>query len=241
MAIINTFPVDLVINDKDAWVGSDSFSKFTKQYTAESVAEYLNIKGKISISAQMVFKYWTNNAANHPAPGSGDFSGPAEGSAMTSITTMQVSVKDISEQEVVGFMSYITGNNILISEQNNISTFGHFRVDSYTINNPNDGFYTLNLTSIGGNGNITELLYYDFAVFTLSSQGAPTFVFTQAVAATSWGDGTPPVVTHNLGKFPSITVIDTANTVVTGEYTYIDNNNVILTFSAAFAGKAYLN
>jgi hypothetical protein len=54
-------------------------------------------------------------------------------------------------------------------------------------------------------------------------------------ASTTWN------IQHNLGKFPSITVIDTANTVVTGEYTYIDNNNVTLTFSAAFAGKAYLN
>jgi hypothetical protein len=53
--------------------------------------------------------------------------------------------------------------------------------------------------------------------------------------------GTNGIVTHNLGKFPSITVIDTANTVVTGEYTYIDSNNVTLKFSAAFAGKAYLN
>ena len=241
MAIINTFPVDLTINDKDAWVGSDSFTKFTKQYTAESVAEYLNIKGKISISAQMVFKYWTNNAANYPAPGAGDFSGPAEGSAMISITTMQLSVEDISKQEVVGFMNYIVGSNILISEQNSISTFGHFKIDSYTINNPDDGFYTLNLTNIAGNGNLTELLYYDFAVFTLSSQGAPTYVFEQGAPATEWGDGSPKVVTHNLGKFPSITVIDTGGTVVNGEYTYIDNNNITLHFSAPFAGKAYLN
>ena len=62
-----------------------------------------------------------------------------------------------------------------------------------------------------------------------------TFVFTQGVAATTWN------ITHNLNKFPSITVIDTGNTVVTGEYTYIDTNNVTLTFSAGFAGKAYLN
>jgi hypothetical protein len=62
-----------------------------------------------------------------------------------------------------------------------------------------------------------------------------TFIFTQAVAATTWN------VQHNLGKFPSITVIDTGDTVVTGEYTYTDNNNVILNFSAGFAGKAYLN
>ena len=93
----------------------------------------------------------------------------------------------------------------------------------------------MNKTNIAGNGNLTDLLYYDFAVFTLSSQGTPTFIFNQGVAATTWN------VNHNLGKFPSITVIDTANTVVTGEYTYTDNNNVTLTFSAGFAGKAYLN
>ena len=227
MARISSYPYDITVQDTDAWVGSDSVNRSTKQYTAEAVAKYLNIKGKISISAQMVFKYLSAN------PGAGDFSGPADGSAMTSITTMQLSTSDVSGQDVVAFMNYLVGNNILISEQNNISTFGHFLIDSYTVSAA--GFYTLNLTSLGGNGNLTDLLYYDFAVFTLPAQGVPTFIFTQAVAATVWN------VNHNLGKFPSITVIDTANTVVTGEYTYIDNSNVTLTFSAAFAGKAYLN
>jgi hypothetical protein len=67
------------------------------------------------------------------------------------------------------------------------------------------------------------------------SPQSATFIFTQGVAATTWN------ITHNLGKFPSITVIDTGNTVVTGEYNYTSNINVILTFSAGFAGKAYLN
>ena len=231
MARISSYPYDITVQDTDAWVGSDSVNRSTKQYTAEAVAKYLNIKGKISISAQMVFKYVAVN------PGAGDFSGPADGSAMTSITTMQLSTSDVSGQDVVAFMNYLVGNNILISEQNNISTFGHFLIDSYTVSAA--GFYTLNLTSLGGNGNLTDLLYYDFAVFTLPAQGVPTFIFTQTVAAKVWG--TNGIVTHNLGKFPSITVIDTANTVVTGEYTYIDNSSVTLTFSAAFAGKAYLN
>ena len=227
MARISSYPYDVTVQDTDAWVGSDSVNRSTKQYTAEAVAKYLNIKGKISISAQMVFKYVAVN------PKAGDFSGPADGSAMTGITTMQLSTADVSGQDVIAFMTYLVGNNILISEQNNISTFGHFLIDSYTVSAA--GFYTLNLTSLGGNGNLTDLLYYDFAVFTLPAQGVPTFIFTQAVAATVWN------VNHNLGKFPSITVIDTANTVVTGEYTYIDNSSVTLTFSAAFAGKAYLN
>ena len=62
-----------------------------------------------------------------------------------------------------------------------------------------------------------------------------TFVFNQAAPSTTWA------ITHNLNKFPSITVIDSADTVVVGQYTYIDNNNVTLEFSAGFAGKAYLN
>jgi len=72
-------------------------------------------------------------------------------------------------------------------------------------------------------------------LYLLYLQGTPTFVFNQGVPASTWN------IQHNLGKFPSITVIDTAGTVVTGQYTYIDNNNVTLTFSAGFAGKAYLN
>jgi len=227
MARISSYPYDVTVQDTDAWVGSDSVNRSTKQYTAEAVAKYLNIKGKISISAQMVFKYVAAN------PGAGDFSGPADGSAMTGITTMQLSTADVSGQDVIAFMTYLVGNNILISEQNNISTFGHFLIDSYTVSTA--GFYTLNLTNIGGNGNLTDLLYYDFAVFQLSSQQAPTFVFTQGVPATVWN------ISHNLGKFPSVSVTNNNNIVTNGEITYIDNNNLTCTFSAGFAGTAYLN
>jgi len=227
MARISSYPQDITVQDTDAWIGSDSITRSTKQYTAAAVAKYLNIKGKISISAQMVFKYELNGAS------AGDFTGPADGSALTAITTMQLSTVDSSGQDVITFIEYLVGNNILISEQNDISKFGHFTINSYTVSAA--GFYTLNLTNIGGNGNLTDKLFYDFAAFTLSSQGSPTVEFNQVVPATTW------TITHNLGKFPSITVIDSGNTVVHGEYTYIDNNKIVLEFSAAFAGKAYLN
>jgi hypothetical protein len=226
MARISSYPRDLDVVDNDSWIGTESSNRQTKNYTAAAVAKYLNIKGKISISAQMVFKFEVNGATT------GDFTGPADGAALTSVATMQLSIVDASSQNVVAFMNYLVGNNILISKQNNISTFGHYTIDSYTANG---AFYTLNLTNIGGNGVLENKAVYDFAVFTLSSQHAPTFVFNQNTPATVWN------IQHNLGKFPSITVIDTGDTVVTGEYTYIDNNNVTLTFSAGFAGKAYLN
>ena len=226
MARISSYPRDLEVQDNDAWVGTESSNRLTRNFTAAAVAKYLNIKGKISISAQMVFKFDTGNTD------SGEFTGPADGSAIASLTTMQISTVDASGQNTVSFIEYLVGNNILISEQNNISEFGHFTIDSYAAG---AAVSTLNLTNLFGNGVLELNKFYDFAVFTLSSQGTPTFIFDQVAASTTWN------IQHNLGKFPSITVIDTANTVVTGEYTYIDNNNVTLTFSAAFAGKAYLN
>ena len=226
MARISSYPRDLDVVDNDSWIGTSVPGLQTRNFTAAAVAKYLNIKGKISISAQMVFKF-SAGATNN-----GEFTGPVDGSNIAAITTMQLSSVDVSGQNTVQFMEYLVGNNILISEQNAISNFGHYTIDSYTLNGT---AYTLNLTNLFGNGVLDLDKFYDFAVFTLSSQGAPTFIFNQNTVATVWN------IQHNLGKFPSITVIDTGDTVVTGEYTYIDNNNVQLNFSAGFAGKAYLN
>jgi len=228
MARISSYPRDLDVVDNDSWIGTESSNRQTKNYTAAAVAKYLNIKGKISISAQMIFKL-----EGTTTPAAGEFIGPADGSAISSVTTMDLSITDVSGANTVSFLTYLVGNNILISEQNDINNFGHFTIDSYVQKTP--GVYTLALTPIAGNGNFDTDKFYDFAVFTLSSAGAPTFIFNQGVPSTTWN------ITHNLGKFPSITVIDTGNTVVTGEYNYTSNTNVILTFSAAFAGKAYLN
>ena len=48
-------------------------------------------------------------------------------------------------------------------------------------------------------------------------------------------------INHNLGKYPSVTVIDTANSVVIGDVTYIDVNSLTLSFSAPFSFTATLN
>jgi len=230
MARISSYPRDLDVNDGDAWIGTESSNRLTRNFTAAAVAKYLNIKGKISISAQMVFKFVLT-----AIPANGEFSGPADGSNMGDITTLEVSGLDASGQNTVQFIEYLVGNNILISKQNDISVFGHFTIDSYT---SNGGVYTLALTLVGGgsNGVISENAFYDFAVFTLSSGLADkTFEFTQGVPAVTWN------IQHNLGKFPSVSVVNNNNIVINGEITYIDNNNLTCNFSAAFAGKAYLN
>ncbi|PKP26191.1 MAG: hypothetical protein CVU03_04990 [Bacteroidetes bacterium HGW-Bacteroidetes-2] len=72
--------------------------------------------------------------------------------------------------------------------------------------------------------------------FSTGAGGADkTFVFNQPTPASVWN------IAHNLGKYASVTVVDSANEEAEGLVTYTNNNNLIITFSAAFSGKAFLN
>ena len=68
--------------------------------------------------------------------------------------------------------------------------------------------------------------------------GAPSdlgYVHTQSTPASVW------TINHDLKFIPNITVVDSAGTVVEGQYEYPNSTTVILTFSGTFAGKAYLS
>lgn len=61
------------------------------------------------------------------------------------------------------------------------------------------------------------------------------YIFTQNTPVASW------TITHNLGHYPAVTVVDSAGSVVIGDIIYNSNNQVTVNFSAGFAGAAYLN
>tara|TARA_R100000742_G_C4202728_1_gene31363 strand:+ start:170 stop:508 length:339 start_codon:yes stop_codon:yes gene_type:complete len=63
------------------------------------------------------------------------------------------------------------------------------------------------------------------------------FVFTQSVPAIEW------TINHNLNKYCSVTVVDSGlpPNVVIGDVSYTNKNTVVVTFTAAFSGQAYLN
>ena len=66
-----------------------------------------------------------------------------------------------------------------------------------------------------------------------SSAATYTQCFESALA--SW------VITHNLGKFPSVTIVDTNNEIVIGDVDYTSSNIITVTFNNPFAGCAFLN
>lgn len=80
---------------------------------------------------------------------------------------------------------------------------------------------TLNLNQ--RNGNTITVSYID------------THVHTQGVPSASW------VVTHGMNKYPSVSVIDSAQNEVVGDVEYDSLNQVTITFASAFSGYAYFN
>lgn len=59
-------------------------------------------------------------------------------------------------------------------------------------------------------------------------------VHTQNAASSTWN------ISHVLGGKPSVTIVDSAETVVFGEVLYNSNTSITVFFSAPFSGYAYL-
>ena len=285
MAIIYSYPYDQIVTDTDAWVGTDSINRQTKQYTAKAVADYLNINGRIAIAGQMNYQF-----VEDPSFKAGTFAFPAgqgDNTPWSSITSVVISNMDLSGQIVSPFLEYLIDEQVMFQDVAGKGSFGHYIMRGYAQIGVTN-FYTLTLEYIGGNGSIDMDHYYTLVNFyleqggsgvnsidtsstafidmtpttptsgdveltaSLSATGTPdntnflrgdntwveadkTFVFTQAVPSLVWS------IQHNLGKFPSVSVVDTGNTTVISQIDYIDNNNLTITNSAQFAGKAYLN
>lgn len=61
------------------------------------------------------------------------------------------------------------------------------------------------------------------------------FMFIQSSPSTTW------TINHNLGKFPAIQAVNSANQIVFGDIQHLNNNNARITWSGPLSGKAYLN
>lgn len=66
-------------------------------------------------------------------------------------------------------------------------------------------------------------------------EGDKHYTHDQPTVSSVW------TITHNLGKYCSVTAVDTAGTVWIGQVDYIGLNSLTVTFNASFSGSAYCN
>lgn len=68
-----------------------------------------------------------------------------------------------------------------------------------------------------------------------TGSGGGSYIHTQSVADTIW------LISHKMGFYPNVTVIDSSQRKVLTDIEYIDANNLKVLVTAAFAGVAYLS
>ena len=69
----------------------------------------------------------------------------------------------------------------------------------------------------------------------LSATYRSGYIHSQGLPSDTW------IITHNLNKNPSITIVDSGGSEVEGEVTINSLNQITITFCGAFSGNAYLN
>lgn len=245
MARISTYPLDTKVVGGDKWIGSDSQNNFqTKNFTAEAVAEFIFGAG----SQGQLFKYKYSMEA--VAQGElGDLLFPAGGAAsvpLNTINTFTLSDNALNQGGVLinvstWYTSPLIGSEILFTQVDNITQWAIFSWNSAQVNATNTKFSDIGLTYRGGNGSLTEGKEYFISLLTYgaSSGGDKNFVSAQLNGNNVY------TVTHNLDKFPAVSVSlgTQANPTeeVECEVTYLNKDQVSLEFTNNFTGVAIFN
>lgn len=76
---------------------------------------------------------------------------------------------------------------------------------------------------------------YGFSEFRDTSSGDKFYEHLQGTAASTWN------ITHNLGKYPSVKVVDSGYNEFEGEVHHVNDNQLQVIFNAPFGGRAFLN
>lgn len=83
--------------------------------------------------------------------------------------------------------------------------------------------------------NLLERIQNEFATKEELHEATDTYVFEQTVPSNEW------VIEHNLGKRPTVDIVDVFGNVITGFIHYDNDNKITITFENEWQGVAYLN
>lgn len=231
MARISTYISDTDINPDDKWIGSDANNGFqTKNFTAKGIAYYLNRFSEVGSDINYRFIIDLTNGVLNGTMAVGD--GWVNNIPISTLTQIKLSKNTAAGRTVLDYLQYIVGQEIIIFNTADKNSFGHFRFLSLQESTPD--VYIATVEHISSNGVLIENEVYAISIFTKDAKDK-NYRHVQGVSSATWN------IAHNLDKFPSVTIKDSAGSIVIGEIQYNDTNNITLTFSGAFSGEAYLN
>ena len=236
MARISTYANDTNVVGADKWIGSDSQNNMeTKNFTAQAVADFINKTGG---QAQNL-RYTYNDTTGYETGTLSFVNGGAANVLLNSITTIEAGIYD-QRSETLDISEFITGaldqSEILLTDCIDVSNWAIYAVTS-AVKGANFRV-ALDLTFKAGGGSLIANKDYFISLLKYDNIGGGDLNFTVGIP----GNSLTYLITHNLNKFPAVSVFeDGTQKEIFGEVTYNNLNQCTLTFTSLVTGTATFN
>ena len=245
MARISTYINQEVVKADDKWIGTDaSFLNATKNFTAQSVADFLNLDARVELDVpRFYYQIIDANIPGQTVRNSGSITfDPQQGSlvAFNTLAAFRLSKAQIGHPNVnisSWYSSPLVGSSVIISKCSDISQWGIFSWVSSTQNGSEPNFYDIVVTHTASNGGFehNEDYFISLLDYGTNVPGDKNEVVTLTPANAVF------VVNHNLNKYPAVSTIDTGDIAVECNVEYNSLNQCTLTFNEQFTGQAIFN
>jgi len=232
MARISSYNNDADLTSSDRVLGTNEGGQNTTNFRISDIGRFFSKSGDVAVSRQIPFVFhavWQDERPHGSITYENQGIFPLEATS-----TLIVSKQTAGNKLISNFMTYAVNSVVYIFMAEDPNVFAEYKVTSITTYDSDTNFYKVRLQYIAGQGELEHKAVVGFAVESKAS-GDKNYMHQQLEASEVWE------ISHGLGKQPSITIQDSAGTQVQGEIHYIDTNNLRITFSSAFKGKAYLN
>ena len=238
MASISTYAIDQILSIRDKVIGTDVAGTITKNYELGDIISFFNKKGLIESGASSFEYDGVPESSSSRVDGTISFDPPTSSVVnFSSINSLLITHKDAAGTDLSSYYPNLVQSRIIIQKSGDPSKFGIYNVISSSDYQKFSNVSELSLVYVFGHSNLESesnylisLLQYDYL-----SGNDKNFVFTQASPSNTWN------INHQLNKFPSVTIVDSAGTQVIGDVQHTDTTNLTVTFINQFSGKAYIN
>lgn len=228
MARISTYNLDNTVSKNDKVIGTDSSGSSTKNFKLSDVIQLVNDSGLLNIGDLLTFQYNTNSSY-------GSLNLTTGGPSFSTISEITVSHSDLSNQNIKDLLDYLVGQNIIISQTDNKNNFGHFVFNGLTqVGSTN--FSVMSISHLESNDGLVLNKYYTMS---LSNKGQSDKNFVSNDITFSAGVG--QVINHNLGKRPTVVLVDSAGTEVVADIQHNSTTQITVTTTSSFTGRIYAN
>ena len=227
MARLGNYPIDRTLSRTDKFLGTNADGT-TRNFTVDGVRTFFNQDSAAGAADELNYKFkdsTTNTIGVMSTDGV---------TAFASISTIKIHEKANGlEGSVSNFFNEFVNKDIVIIDTDNLNKYGVYTCTAVAADSGNSGLYDLTLSYRSGNGSLVADQFYSILLYSGAQDKSHTH--TQNVSSANW------VITHNLNKFPTVTVKLSTGVIGTAAVTYQSENQLTVSLSGANTGTAYLN